>query len=197
MSDAEMAIDVPEEQQAPKAKATPSRRGRGRRRGGGITRGRLQKAAAAAGATSGSNGPAAAGPKGTGRRGRLKQFHDSFVQANYERQRETKMHYAQVAAVVKSALQDLADRNVQELIDDPDAYKRTPEYPQIIGELNDLLEDVVSRAETVYEMNTQVANRLGGFDAKVVNDSFIVRFPRFLPRFALLSSCGEVPWLLA
>jgi hypothetical protein len=166
MSDTDMVDAAPEE--PPKVKPTPKGRGRGRKRG--VAKGRVQKAPLKKAAA-------------TGRRGRLKQFSDTRIQANYERQRELKAHFASVAAILKPALQDLAERNVDKIIEDPDYHKHKAEYPAIIAALDKKRNDTLRHAETHHNLEVRAANRVLDYELHVNNQSFEVNtlFYLFLP----------------
>ncbi|KFA75174.1 hypothetical protein S40288_02815 [Stachybotrys chartarum IBT 40288] len=100
-----------------------SRGGRGRGGGRGAPNAAVTKAAAAK-----------PGRGGT-RRGRAKNFSDSRVQAAYERQRELKANYQAVAHALKPALQELAERNIEEALQNPDLYKHCVEHLPVTAEL--------------------------------------------------------------
>ena len=103
--------------------AAPTR-GRGRGRGG---RGRGRGGGRGASNAGVAKSTATRGGRGGTRRGRAKNFSDSRVQAAYERQRHLKATYQAVAHALKPALQELAERSVDELLQNPDKYKDTSE----------------------------------------------------------------------
>ncbi|KAG7128865.1 hypothetical protein HYQ45_011806 [Verticillium longisporum] len=171
MSDTEQPAESASATPTPTPKPTPQKgkgRGRGRKSAAatkkataaaiaaanaaaGKGRGRGRKSAAAtkkatAAAIAAAN--AAAGPKRTigGRRGRTKQFDDDKTQASYERQRELKAYYNELASVIKPALADLADRQIEAMKEDADYHKRVPEYHVLIKELNARLDAEVDKA---------------------------------------------------
>ncbi|KAM0285340.1 hypothetical protein ACHAQH_001529 [Verticillium albo-atrum] len=142
MSDTEQPAESASATPTPTPKPTPQKgKGRGRGRKSAAA---TKKATAAAIAAAN----AAAGPKKTigGRRGRTKQFDDDKTQASYERQRELKAYYNELASIIKPALVDLADRQVEAMKEDPDYHKRVPEYQALVKELNARLDGEVDKA---------------------------------------------------
>ncbi|KAF9874025.1 hypothetical protein CkaCkLH20_08397 [Colletotrichum karsti] len=118
----------------PTPQPTPKAKGRGRGRG--------RKPAAPK-----KEVPKPAPTAGTGRRGRFKTFSDDKVQAAYERQRELKAHYANLANAMKPALQDLVTRSVKRLTRDDDYYQSVPEFEVVRNHLEERLASRVSVAE--------------------------------------------------
>lgn len=100
---------------------SPTKRGRGRGRG-----------------ASGRGGPSARarGKPTTGRRGRAKVYETSRAQAAHERQRDLKNSYATLAAAMKPALEDLADRNLHLLKSNFNAHKEVDQYSDITAFLD-------------------------------------------------------------
>ncbi|KAK0646271.1 hypothetical protein B0T16DRAFT_329534 [Cercophora newfieldiana] len=107
----------------------PTTRGRGRGRGR-VYRGKGKIAK-----------PAPTKPTGTGRGRRHKVYESARAQAAHERIQELKSAFATVAKVVKPAAQEIADRSVNELLQDPDLMKRVPEFDHIQNFLRTRLAD--------------------------------------------------------
>ena len=169
MSDTE-AVDVaPPPEEAPKGRTNARGRGRGGRRKGAGRGGKAatQRAAPKKPATTG------------GRRGRLKQFNDSRVQANYERQREIKAHFAHVAAVLKPVLQDLAERNIEQLTEDPETYKRNPGYGPMVDALDTRRNERLNAIQLNYQIKAGVTNKTFDLETRVINETFAVSFSSF------------------
>ncbi|KAM0610226.1 hypothetical protein ACHAP0_007019 [Verticillium nonalfalfae] len=142
MSDTEQPAGSASATPTPTPKPTPQKgKGRGRGRKSAAA---TKKATAAAIAAAN----AAAAPRKTigGRRGRTKQFDDDKTQASYERQRELKAYYNELASVIKPALADLADRQIEAMKEDADFHKRVPEYHVLVKELNARLDAEVDKA---------------------------------------------------
>ncbi|KAK0623149.1 hypothetical protein B0T14DRAFT_564542 [Immersiella caudata] len=113
LSEADEALD-----DVPVAHERPTRgRGRGR---GRVYRGKGKIAK-----------PAPTKPVGTGRGRRHKVYESARAQAAHERIQELKSAFATVAKVVKPAAQEIADRSVNELLQDPDLIKKVPEFDNI------------------------------------------------------------------
>ncbi|CAN8097439.1 unnamed protein product [Discula destructiva] len=112
---------------------SPARRGRGRGRGG---------------AGRGGASTRARGKPAVGRRGRAKVYDHPRAQAAHERQRDLKTAYATVAAAMKPALEELADRNLDRLRSDLDAHKEVDEYTEITSFLDERLEGRLAELET-------------------------------------------------
>lgn len=105
---------------------SPVKRGRGRGRGG----------TARGGASARARGKPAAG-----RRGRAKVYDNSRAQAAHERQRDLKNAYATMAAAMKPALEELADRNLDRLRSDFNAHKEVDQYSEIVSFLDQRFEE--------------------------------------------------------
>lgn len=147
------------------------RGGRGRGRGGG--RGSSNAGVAKSTATRGGRG-------GT-RRGRAKNFSDSRVQAAYERQRHLKATYQAVAHALKPALQELAERSVDELLQNPDKYKDTSEYYPVIEELRSNLEKKLAQHDKRLEIDLKLAEATLEHEKYVLDQEFKVCRPTISP----------------
>ncbi|KAK4158415.1 hypothetical protein C8A00DRAFT_10898 [Chaetomidium leptoderma] len=128
-----MSEDVPVAQHAAPARATATTSGRGRGRGRWartknpkVTKPAQQKA-----------------PAGRGRRHKV---YDSVeVQAAHERTQELKQAFSAVVKLVKPAIQEIADRTIINLFEDPAAYKRVPEYDATKKFLRERHEDSIQQ----------------------------------------------------
>lgn len=130
---------------------SPTKRGRGRGRG-----------SSARGAAS-----ARAGRKPTaGRRGRQKVYETSRAQAAHERQRDLKNAYAAVAAAMKPALEELADRNIDLLKSKFDAHHEVEQYAEITRFLDQRLQGRLSELDAKLKLSTATAHH--EWDAKQV-----------------------------
>lgn len=122
---------------------SPVKRGRGRGRG-----------SSARGAAS-----ARAGRKVTaGRRGRQKIYETSRAQAAHERQRDLKNAYATVAAAMKPALEELADRNIDLLKSKFDAHQEVEQYAEITRFLDQRLQGRLSELDAKLKLSTATAH---------------------------------------
>ncbi|KKA26622.1 hypothetical protein TD95_002929 [Thielaviopsis punctulata] len=146
-SDPKPAEDISTSQPAPRKPTTRgSRSTRGRARGGrGRGRGGRQS-------TTRSNGVGQA----RSRRGRIKQFDDAKVQAAYERSREVKDYWNLMVYVGRSALADLAQRNLDKLTEEPNAHEMTPEYLVIMEQLGERFAKAIEVANVEFHSRTAV-----------------------------------------
>lgn len=122
-------------------------RGRGTARGG--RGGRGAATAAAAGAAIANDGSAVA--TRPGRRGRFKTSDNTRVQISYDRQVDIRESYRSLAKDVKNALVQAAEKDLQELLDDPEAYKNRPGYPTIMKELEEKKEEALRLSNVRFE----------------------------------------------
>lgn len=146
---------------------------RGRGRGGRGNRGGRGRGGGRGGSTTSTSlklSSAKLSGRGGTRRGRAKTFTDSRVQAAYERQRDLKATYQAVAHAIKPALQELADRAIEDAIKNQESYKLVPEYrPLILGlhrnfqnkmdEFDSRLSKDLALAKGTFNANNFVAER--------------------------------------
>ncbi|KAI9167483.1 hypothetical protein HJFPF1_03611 [Paramyrothecium foliicola] len=141
----------------------PSVRGRGR--GGRGSRGGRGRGGGrgASSATVSKSATAKPGRGGT-RRGRAKNFADSRVQAAYERQRDLKATYQAVAHALKPALQELAERSIDEALQNPDLYRQSDEHVAVTNELQHNLDKRLAEFDERLQCDLKLAQ--GTFDAE-------------------------------
>jgi hypothetical protein len=186
------------------------RGGRGRGRGG--SRGASNAAASSASINPTSNGngnstpsnqgaesnkpaPTTARGRGGTRRGRAKAFPDSRVQAAYERQRDLKSLYQSIASALKPALQELADRTMDDLLQNPEAFKESYEYLPISNQLEKNFNDRLHAISVQAEMDQQLAERTFEHEHAIAHQSFQVSLVFFHP-FNLVSFSSLLTSLL-
>lgn len=156
----------------PAAPPTPAPRGRGRGgRGRGRGRGGGRGASQAAGVPKTTS---TRGGRGGVRRGRAKNFSDSRVQASYERQRDLKSIYQTVTAALKPALQELAERNVDEILADPDRFRNVDEHLPVISQLQERLHKALQQSKKHLELDLGAAEKRLEGDQYMVNQQFQV-----------------------
>lgn len=155
--------NVPEEVPVHTA-ATTSTRGRGRGRGRVYRgKGKIAKPAPV---------------KATSGRGRRHKVYESVrAQAAHERIQELKSAFATVAKVVKPAVQEIADRNLNQLLQDPTIYKKVPEYENIENFLTDRLADTKKTIEMQYKTETAMLNHLYQAQQEATHNEFMVCSP--------------------
>ncbi|KAI1173761.1 hypothetical protein F4777DRAFT_424533 [Nemania sp. FL0916] len=95
-------------------------------------------------------------PKG---RGRNKVYEDPRVQAAYERQKVLRDLYSEVAGAIKPVLEDLADRNIQKLIESPTAHKEPTEYEVLQRQLDDRLAETIRAADRELKTKTAISEQ--------------------------------------
>lgn len=154
----------------------PPTRGRGRgARSGRAGRGRGGGRGAST-TVAAKTAAAARGGRGGLRRGRAKNFSDSRVQAAYERQRDLKATYQAVAHALKPALQELAERNVDDLLQNPRRYKEAKEYSPIQQTLVHNLENRSSEFQNRLNVDLQLAEKTLNAEQQIINQQFEVRY---------------------
>lgn len=174
------------ETSSPAREPATSTRGRGRGGRGGRGRGRGGGRGASTAALSKST-TASRGRGGT-RRGRVKNFSDSRVQAAYERQRDLKATYQAVAFALKPALQELVERNVDEMLQKPDSYKQATEYFPIAQSLKEKLDNKLRECDRRLECDLNLAEHSFNADTYVAEKEFQVRFISFMLFFPAVTS---------
>ncbi|KAI1777731.1 hypothetical protein F4818DRAFT_439060 [Hypoxylon cercidicola] len=111
------------------------------------------------------------GVRGKGR-GQKKTYSDVRVQAAYERQKELRELYATVSMALKPSLEDMADRSVKTLLEDPESHKHTPKYLEVQQQLDDQLQRVIDAAESELRTKLAVAERSYELELTRIQQSF-------------------------
>ncbi|OAA44783.1 hypothetical protein NOR_03537 [Metarhizium rileyi] len=158
------------ETSSPAREPATSTRGRGRGGRGGRGRGRGGGRGTSNAALSKST--AASRGRGGTRRGRVKNFSDSRVQAAYERQRDLKATYQAVAYALKPVLQELAERSVDEMLQKPDIYKQAKEYQPIVRQLKEKLDNKLRECDRRLECDLNLAEHSFKADQYVAEQEF-------------------------
>jgi hypothetical protein len=148
-----------------------STRGRGRGRGG---RGRGRGGGRGASSAGVTKTTTSRGGRGGTRRGRAKNFSDSRVQAAYERQRDLKATYQAVAHALKPALQELAERSVDDLLQNPDKYKDVNEFYPVVSQLRANLEGKLAMHKRRLECDLELAKSSFDSDHYVIEQEYAV-----------------------
>lgn len=160
----------------------PATRGRGRGgRGGRAGRGRGGGRGGASSTSAVSKANFNKPGRGGTRRGRAKSFTDSRVQAAYERQRDLKATYQAVAHALKPALQELADRSIEELLQKTDGHRFAPEHWPVVLELNQRLEKKLDLFNRQLEANLSLAEGTYSAEQYVLKQEFEVCLSLFIP----------------
>ncbi|KAI1144173.1 hypothetical protein F5Y05DRAFT_363880 [Hypoxylon sp. FL0543] len=115
------------------------------------------------------------GGRGKGR-GQKKVYSDPLTQAAYERQRELRDLYSQVALAIKPALDELADETIKEITEDPEAHKEATEYLAVQDELDSRFEEVIRQADRELQVRTELAKREYDLECDRIEKSFTDSF---------------------
>ncbi|KAI2468545.1 hypothetical protein F4781DRAFT_443417 [Annulohypoxylon bovei var. microspora] len=98
------------------------------------------------------------GGRGKGR-GQKKVYTDPLTQAAYERQRELRDLYTQVALAIKPALDELADQTIKDLTESLDGHENVDEHTFVKDHLDNQLKKTVESIEQEYRTRTSLAER--------------------------------------
>jgi hypothetical protein len=155
-----MTVDMPAPAQQAASTRGSSTRGRGR---GRWTRNKNSKVAKPAQQKA---------PSGRGRRHKV--YESSKLQAAHERTQELKQAFASVVRFVKPAVQEIADRSINELLEDPVAYKQEPQYAITKNFLRERHEDTIKQCNASLECGLQMAERVWKAQEQKVNEEYTV-----------------------
>ncbi|KAI0847830.1 hypothetical protein F5Y00DRAFT_111874 [Daldinia vernicosa] len=125
------------------------------------------------------SGRKAAAKKGAGRgkgRGQKKVYSDPRVQAAYERQRELRDLYSQVALAVKPALEEIADQTLKKLTESMDGHKGVAEYYAVQEQLDQQLQHVIETAERERRTRDMISQRTYELDRTYTQRKYINSF---------------------
>ncbi|KAK4165389.1 hypothetical protein QBC43DRAFT_33088 [Cladorrhinum sp. PSN259] len=144
-------------QPSPARASAPTTRGRGRGRGSRGGRGKITKPAQ-------SKAP-------TGRGRRQKVYDSSKAQAAHERMQELKQAFSAIVKVVKPAVQEIADRSINELLEDPAVIEKVPEYGETQHFLRRRLDDTKAKAEKALQFGMEMARRVYENEQKAAKEA--------------------------
>ncbi|CAJ2507015.1 Uu.00g082010.m01.CDS01 [Anthostomella pinea] len=136
--------------------------------GRGISK-KTARRAAAANARRGAGRGRGGGPG----RGRNKTYDSHRVQAAYERQKELRELYSEVAGAAKPALEDLADLTVKKLLENPNAHEEVLEYQILQQQLDDQLAAVIRSADQEFNTRTAITTRQYELNTAVSEKKFL------------------------
>lgn len=159
MDDA-MSVDVPVTTQQSAPTRGTSTRGRGR---GRWTRNKNSKVTKPA-------QPKA--PSGRGRRHKV--YESPKLQAAHERTQELKQAFSAVVRFVKPAVQEIADRSINELLEDPAVHKQEPQYAITKDFLRQRHEDTIKQCNAGLEYGLQMAEHVWQAQQQKVNEEYTV-----------------------
>jgi len=115
-----------------------------------------------------------------GRRGRQKQYSDPRAQAAAERMKEIRAKYTALTNVLKPALEDQADRSLQQLRDDPKSFEESPEFEAIVEKLAARYTATVNRIDYTKKLQDEQNLELRTRKDAVVSQSYLVSVLIFL-----------------
>ncbi len=165
MDDA-MSVDVPVTHQPAPARATAATSGRGRGRG------RWTR-------TKSTRVTKPAQPKAPAGRGRRHKVYESVkLQAAHERTQELKQVFSSVVKLVKPAVQEIADRSVNELLENPAIYKQVPEYDECKKFLRQRHAGTVEQCNERLRMGLAMTEHVWKAQQEKVHEEFAVRVHR-------------------
>ncbi len=121
--------------------------------------------------------------KTTSGRGRRHKVYDSLkAQAAHERTQELKQAFSAVVKLVKPAAQEIADRSVNELLEDPALYKQVPEYDTCKTFLSERHQDTLKQADAALEHGLAMAKHVWkAQEYKVKQEYAVSNRPLFPP----------------
>ena len=144
------------------AKPTGSSRGRGRGRWSRLNKNKVSKPAP---------------PKVPSGRGRRQKVYDSLkAQAAHERAQELKQAYTTIAKQVKPALQELADRSINELLEDPAAFEKVPEYEETMSFLRERHAGALEACDKEREIGLEMISHVYEAETRLAWQRYYVSF---------------------
>ncbi|KAL2270325.1 hypothetical protein VTJ83DRAFT_2509 [Remersonia thermophila] len=159
MDDA-MSVDAPVAAQPAPPTRGASGRGRGRGRWPRSRANRVTK-------------PPTKGGPGRGRRHKV--YESSRLQAAHERCQELKQAYAAVAKLVKPVVQEIADRSINELLENPEMHKQVPEYQDVMSFLRKRRDDAIETCNRRLEHGLAMAEHVWKAQQQKVHDEYTTK----------------------
>ncbi|KAI1457746.1 hypothetical protein F4805DRAFT_467225 [Annulohypoxylon moriforme] len=111
------------------------------------------------------------GTRGKGR-GQKKTYPDPLTQAAYERQKELRELYSQVANAVKPALEELANQSINDLSARMDAHKDADEFHIVQEHLDERYKATIEEIEREYQHRTSVTQNEYRLERTRINKCF-------------------------
>jgi hypothetical protein len=149
---------------------SPAKGGRG-----GRIKGRGGRPATKSKAKTAKVSKAAANPKqGAGRGRRQKVYEFLKAQAAHERMAELKSQFTQLARAMKPALNELADRTLSKLNNDPAAHDKVPESQDVHQFLDQRLKDTMATADIAHKMQVDTATKMYKLNSRLARDECTV-----------------------
>lgn len=102
---------------------------------------------------------------------RKKLFDTTKAQAAYERLQDLKQAHSSVQKALKAPLNELADRSIAELLEDPAAIERTPQYTETRQFLDSRLADQQRQVNDRHRVELEMARHVLDAEIDAVNRS--------------------------
>ena len=122
-----------------------------------------------------------------GRGRRQKVYDSSRAQAAHERMQEVKQAFAAIAKWVKPAVQEIADRSINELLENPAIIEKVPEYGETQNFLKKRHQDAIDKTEKACRFGIEMAQRVYENEQEAARESCAVShdndFGSLLPSF--------------
>lgn len=113
--------------------------------------------------------------------GRRRQPHSNVnVETNLRRQLELKMNYRSLAKVHKTILEELSKRTLENLKNDSEYHKQTPEYIQVMSELDERLKWRMDQLNSERQLKLDQLERVRIAEEHIQKEQFIVSDRSFL-----------------
>jgi hypothetical protein len=107
--------------------------------------------------------------------GRRRQPHSNVnVETNLRRQLELKMNYRSLAKVQKTILEELSKRTLENLKNDPEFHKQTPEYDNVMGELDQRFQSRMNQLNSERQLKLDQLERVTIAEKHIQEQQFIV-----------------------
>jgi hypothetical protein len=159
-------------------------RGRGRGRGrGGRGGGRGGRNAAPAAVGEGPEDAAGTAPKSTRGKGghRVKKSDNARVQSMYLRKHNVKAQYKHVLQYQKKALDVIAEKSLDMVLEDPKAHEKIPEYFQTKAELDLIYRKRIELLDKEAKMRTEYLAKIRAIKEEITRKQFAVSLINYLP----------------
>ncbi|KAK0621521.1 hypothetical protein B0T17DRAFT_494104 [Bombardia bombarda] len=111
-------------------------------------------------------------PKPAGRGRRQKMYESVKTQAMYERAQDLKLNFSTAAKALKPALQELAERTTAELLEDPTAIARVPEFQASQHFLSQRHRDTDKQIHARLDIETAMAEQVWGGQQEAVHAAY-------------------------
>ena len=109
-----------------------------------------------------------------GRRGRQKLYTDVTVQAALERQKELKAAWSTVVNAVAAADQELATRNIDQLLNDPQYHQQAAEHDLVKAQLEQRKQDVIAQHDLRMQADLAIVENNRAVAKEIVESSYHV-----------------------